>query len=133
MAIAIAPIVAALAGPFISFGKLFIGTFANMKAWFAFWFITHIGDLAIGALIAVGGGWVTYELGSFGLDVLYGYLMAQLGALPGMLLVALKTIGLFEYLSIYFGGLSASLVLRGVVAGVQNTRFDMNKPANWIM
>ncbi|WP_157980908.1 DUF2523 family protein [Pseudidiomarina homiensis] len=121
-----------LAGPLIGLGRLLIGIFVKFRSWFAFWFITHIGDLAVGALYSVGAGWVTYELGSFALTTLYNQLLSNMTGMPEMLLIGINTIGLFEFLPIVFGGFSASLVLKGVIGGVQASKFSMRKTENWI-
>lgn len=127
-----AAILVRLAGPLIGLGRLLIGLFTKFRSWFAFWFITHIGDLAIGALYSVGAGWVSYELGSFALTTLYNEMLSRVNGMPEMLLIGLNTVGLFEFLPIIFGGFSAAMVLRGVVGGVQASKFTMRKTESWI-
>ncbi|KFZ29724.1 hypothetical protein IDAT_01065 [Pseudidiomarina atlantica] len=132
MPIPFAGILVPLAGPLITFGTFLLGIFTKFRSWFGFWFITHIGDLAIGALYSVGAGWATYELGSFALTAIYNEILSNVSGMPEMLLVSINTMGMFEFLPIVFGGFSASLVLRGVVGGISASKFSMRKPENWV-
>jgi hypothetical protein len=122
----------AILAPLAGIGRFFIALFSSFKAWFAFWFITHIGDLALTALYSVGAGYVTYELGSFTLDTIYSQLTANTTGMPEMLLAALKTAGVFDALSVLFGGLAGAMALRGFLNQMKRSRMTMSKPEEWV-
>lgn len=128
MALQVIPILA----PFVGLLKGIGALFTSFKAWFAFWFITHIGDLVLTALFSVGAGYVTYELGSFTLDSIYSQLTANTAGMPEILLAALKTSGVFDAISVVFGGLAGAMALRGFLNQVKRSRLTMSKPENWV-
>jgi Protein of unknown function (DUF2523). len=122
----------ALVAPLLGIGRALVALFASFKAWFAFWFITHIGDLALTALYSVGAGYATYELGSFALDTIYSQLTANTTGMPEMLLAALKTAGVFDALSVLFGGLAGAMALRGFLNQIKRSRMTFGKPEDWV-
>ncbi len=63
--------------------------------------------------IALGIGFVTYQLGSLGLDTIYENLSGYLSDLPADALSFLKLARVDEAISVIFGALSARLTLMG--------------------
>lgn len=63
--------------------------------------------------IALGIGFVTYQLGSLGLDTIFDSLTGYLGDLPSDALSFLKLARVDEGISVIFGALSARLTLMG--------------------
>lgn len=64
-------------------------------------------------LLALGIGFVTYRLGSYGLDYAYDLLSGSLSDLPSDALVFLKLARVDEAISILFGAISARITLMG--------------------
>ncbi len=121
-----------LLGPLASLGRFFVSMFTSFKAWFAFWFVTHIGDLALTALYSVGAGYAVYELGSFGLNTLYSEMTSRTNAMPQFLLIGLNTAGVFDAISVIFGGFAASMAMRGFINQIRRSRMSFGKPEDWI-
>lgn len=65
-------------------------------------------------LLALGIGFVTYNLGSYGLDSIYNLITDQLSTLPADILAMFKLAKIDEFLSIIFGAFTARLTLAGL-------------------
>lgn len=103
--------------------RLFPATFAvfgNIKFWLvtAFFAIIAAGtvSLVFRVFIALGIGYITYNLTSFALDILFTRLTDSFDTLPVEVLTFLSMARIDDFISVMFSALSARLVLAGFKA-----------------
>jgi hypothetical protein len=80
-------------------------------------FLAFLGVYLIPWLISIakglGVGYVTYELGSYALDTLFGYLKDQFAGMPAEMISMLSIAKVDEAISIIFAAFAAKLFLAG--------------------
>lgn len=72
--------------------------------------------LAPKIFIGLGVGFVSYNLGNFGLDILYQQITGAFTGLTSDMLAMFKLARVDEFLSIVFGAFSARLTITGITA-----------------
>ncbi len=73
------------------------------------WLVANLPSIFKQLLLSLGIGFVTYQLGDFGLDSLYNAVEGRLSELPTIGIRFLKLSGVLDALSILFGALSARI------------------------
>ncbi|MBD3799103.1 MAG: DUF2523 domain-containing protein [Epsilonproteobacteria bacterium] len=73
------------------------------------WILFNLPYIVKKLLISLGLGYITYELGDFGLDFIYSLVEDRLSELPEIGLKFLRMSGALEAISILFGALSARI------------------------
>lgn len=76
-----------------------------------------IVPLAIKLLSALGIGFVTYQLGSLGMDTLFNQVKNSLGGVPADMLVFISIARIDDALAVVFGALAARLAYQGFNSG----------------
>lgn len=76
-----------------------------------------IVPLTIKLLSSLGVGFVTYQLGSLGIDAVFNQVRNSIGGLPSELLVFVSILRFDDALAVLFGALAARLAYQGFNAG----------------
>lgn len=88
--------------------------FASFKTFLIFTIVSIFTHMLPKILVGLGVGFVSYQLGSFGLDILFGEIKNGFVGLPADMLAMMKIARVDEFLSIVFGALSARLTIVGM-------------------
>lgn len=95
--------------------------FASLFSGFVSFLLRAVGlavvPLAIKLLSALGVGFVTYQLGSFGIDSLFNQVKFSLSGLPSHMLVFISIARIDDALAVVFGALAARLAYQGFNSG----------------
>lgn len=75
------------------------------------WLLAAVWPLAKQVLVSLGVGWITYEAVTALVDVLKGYVAAQIGSFNGTLLQLVSLSGCVEAVGIILGALTARAAL----------------------
>lgn len=88
-------------------------TTASWKTWIIAFLGLYIVPWIINIFKAAGVGFVYYQLGSYALDNLFGYLKSTLDMLPPEVIIFLSLAKVDEAISIIFAAFAAKLTLKG--------------------
>lgn len=88
----------------------------NSRQFVTILLFTMFMNLVPKVLIGLGVGFVSYNLGNFGLDILYQQITGAFTGLTSDMLAMLKLARVDEFLSIVFGAFSARLTISGITA-----------------
>lgn len=76
-------------------------------------------------LVGLGFGYVTYELGSFGVDSIYQYIAASASSLPTEIIAVLKYAKTDIAFGIILGSYAAALTIRGLTSAGSVTKLGV--------
>ena len=99
-----------------SIGSFFVSLFLSIKGWFVSLIGVYLVGKIVQILIALGLGVATYEVGSYGLDSVFSYVVDNLNGLPVLAVGILHKMGVFEALSVMFGAMSARMTVAGLTS-----------------
>jgi hypothetical protein len=100
-------------------GAIFFKITSSIWAWVLF----YAPVIVVNILKALGVGFVAYELGDWGLDMIYGYVETLLSGLSEIGLKFLKLSGILDAMSIIFGALSARITYAYALRGKKSMGF----------
>lgn len=79
-------------------------------------------------LVSLGFGYVTYELGQFGVDYVYQQITAYASTLPIEMIAVLKLAKTDVAVGIVLGSYAAALSIKGLTSAGSVTKFSMGAP-----
>lgn len=94
-------------------GAAFGTIFTSLKISFYVFLGTYLGPYIMNLLIGAGVGYITYEIGSFGLELVLNDVKSALSGVSGDLLTFVSIAKIDEAISILLGGLAAKLSIAG--------------------
>lgn len=102
------------------FSWLFAGIrylFGGLRSWLVVLVVYVLQNYLPKVLLSLGIGFVTYNLGSYGLDEIYSAITSAFDGIASDMLVMFKLARVDEFLTITFGAYTARLTLQGITVG----------------
>lgn len=102
---------------FRAFAWLFSGIqylFSGLRSWVVVLIVYVLQHYLPKVLISLGVGFVTYNLGSYGLNEIYSAITGGFDGIPSDMLIMLKLAKVDDFLTITFGAYTARLTLQGI-------------------
>lgn len=88
--------------------------FSGLRSWVVVLVVYVLQHYLPKVLVSLGLGFVTYNLGSYGLNEIYSAITGGFDGIPSDMLIMLKLAKLDEFLTITFGAYTARLTLQGL-------------------
>lgn len=85
-------------------------------------------SLVAKVLVGLGFGYVTYELGSFGIDYIFNLIVVNSSTLPVEVLAVFNYAKLDQAIGFMLGAYAAALTIRGLTSGGSVTKMKLGAP-----
>ncbi|MGJ8483566.1 DUF2523 family protein [Pseudoalteromonas sp. SYSU M81236] len=89
---------------------------------------TLLPSLVSKVLVGLGFGYVTYELGSFGIDYIFNLIVANAATLPVEVIAVFNYAKLDQAIGFMLGAYAAALTIRGLTSGGSVTKMKLGAP-----